>query len=306
MEYRKILQWLLYLVALLTTAPLMAQTDDEDDDDDTDTTIVITESIDTVNKVKTLEIRIGTDDPIRVKTRDHYKKDHHTFFIDTFTRKRKPLKNVETDWLTLSIGLNTLIHKGSASLPPSLSNLELDPWKSVNVKVGLIKQRVNLSNHKLNLIYGLDFDNNDYRFQNNINFTKNDSLGVISYEKYNPELPGFVRNKLTTRFLMLPVSFRYESNPRNSDRSFRFELGAEAGMRLTSFFKTVREENGKRKTKERDDYYLNNMRYGAFVKVGYGPVTLYADYCFTPLFRDNTGPEFNTFSFGISFWEDYF
>lgn len=200
----------------------------------------------------------------------------------------------------LDIGLNGFVHNGSTSLPPSLGNLELDPLRSVHVNVGLFQHKVNLYKGYVGFVYGLNYDNNDYRFSNNINLKVNEAGDSITYDKRNPQLVGFDRNKLTTRFLTLPVALRFDINPKSKNPA-HITIGAHAGYRLTSFFKTVRFDEGKRKTKERDDFLLNNFRYGAFVKIGYGKTSLFANYVFTPLFRDNTGPELNTFSFGLSF-----
>ncbi|KAB2918857.1 MAG: outer membrane beta-barrel protein [Bacteroidetes bacterium] len=210
----------------------------------------------------------------------------------------KRLKNFESDWFAFDIGFNGLLHKGSPSMPTSLGNLELDPWRSVHVNVGIYQQKINLYRHYVNFVYGINYDNNDYRFSNDIDF-RVDSLGTgIQYASRNTE--GFKRNKLTTRFLTIPLALRFNFKP-GSTRGGHITVGAHAGYRLTSFFKTVREDDGKRKNKLYDDFLLNNFRYGAFVKVGYGNVTLFGNYVFTPLFREGAGPELTPFSFGLSF-----
>lgn len=214
------------------------------------------------------------------------------------TKRAPKNKNVETDWFALDIGLNGLMYDGSPSLPSSLSNLELDPLKSVHVNVGIFQQKINLYKHHVGFVYGINYDNNDYRFSNDIDFRVTDNGDSISYQSRTST--GFKRNKLTTRFLTVPVALRFDFNPKKK-RGGHITIGAQAGYRLTSFFKTVRQEGGKRKDKVRDDFLLNNFRYGAFVKIGYGRLNVFGSYIFTPLFRENTAPEFNTFSFGLSF-----
>ncbi len=224
-------------------------------------------------------------------------------FIDRRHRDPKATprhKDIESKWWALDIGLNGLMYKGSPSLPSSLSNLELDPLRSVHVNIGIFQQKINLYKNYVGFVYGINYDNNDYRFSNNINFKVSESGDSITYDKYNPQLAGFDRNKLTTRFLTIPVALRFDFNP-NKKRAGHITIGAHAGYRLTSFFKTVRFDEGKRKTKLRDDFLLNNFRYGAYVKVGYGKLNLFANYVFTPLFRDNVSPVLNPFSFGLSF-----
>ena len=214
-------------------------------------------------------------------------------------KPKKKHKNLETDWFSLDLGFNSLVHNGSASLPPRLSNLELDPLKSLHVNVLVFQQKLNIYKNYVGLVYGVNYDNNDYRFSNDIDFKGNNSGDSISYNKIQTE--GFDRNKLTTRFLSVPLAVRFDFNP-NKRRGGHITIGGHAGYRLTSFFKKVSfEGRDKIKTKVKDDYLLNNFRYGSFVRVGYGMFNVFGSYVFTPLFRENTAPEFNTVSFGISF-----
>lgn len=214
-------------------------------------------------------------------------------------KSRKKNKNVETDWFSVDIGLNGFIHEGSASLPSSLSNLELDPLRSVHVNVGIFQQKINLYKHHVGFVYGVNYDNNDYRFSNDIDFRVTDDGDSISYLSRQTE--GFDRNKLTTRFLTIPVALRFDFQP-NKRRGGHITIGGHAGYRLTSFFKTVSfEGRDKNKTKLRDDFLLNNLRFGAYVKVGYKGFNLFGNYVFTPMFREGTAPVLNTFSFGLAF-----
>ncbi|HYG16702.1 MAG TPA: outer membrane beta-barrel protein [Bacteroidia bacterium] len=223
---------------------------------------------------------------------DDYKYEFYYFKADSAEENDR----VTEDWLMLDIGLNSLLFNGSPSFPVALQNLELDPWKSLHVNVGIFQQKVRLYRKNISLFYGINYDNNDYRFSREIDF-KVDATNQISYDTVTTQ--GFIRNKLTTRFVSIPLGFQFKFNP-NARRSFHISLGMHAGYRLTSFFKKVYEDDGKRKKKTRDDFELNNFRYGAFVKVGYGNFTLFGNYVFTPLFRENAGPELNTVSFGLT------
>lgn len=272
------------------------ETDDED----------IVEIITKNRNGKTIrKIRIGEDAQDEVEDfLDDFEdtfEDYDAIYLlgdEFFKRKKsKKKKNVETDWFALDLGLNGLLFEGSPSLPTSLSNLELDPLRSVHVNVGIFQQKINLYKHHVGFVYGVNYDNNDYRFSNDIDFKVNDAGDSISF--LSRQSQGFDRNKLTTRFLTIPVAFRFDFNPKTK-RGGHITIGAHAGYRLTSFFKTVRFDDGKRKTKLRDDYLLNNTRLGAYVKVGYKGFNVFGNYVFTPMFRDNTGPVLNTFSFGLS------
>ncbi len=83
---------------------------------------------------------------------------------------------------------------------------------------------------------------------------------------------------------------------------FRVGLGGYIGTRIGSWQKLVWRKTGyKSKLREKDNYYLNNLRYGARLVVGYGEVDIFMNYDISTLFADNRGPELNAISFGFSF-----
>lgn len=210
---------------------------------------------------------------------------------------KKP-KKIENSWFSLDIGLNNYLYNGKSSLPGKYSNLEVAPLKSLNVSVGIFQQKIRLYK-QLSMVYGVHYDNNDYRFTNDIDFKVNEAGDSITFAKRN--LNGFERNKLTTRFLTIPIAFRIDFRPASSTaRAPHLTFGVNGGYRLTSFFKTVRNDGGKQRGKSYDDFLLNNLRYGAFVKFGVGDLAIYGTYMLVPLFRENAGPELYPFAIGAS------
>lgn len=258
-----------------------------------DETGINTELYDLSDKEERKKFKKRMREVFREDNEDDHEYDFHSFNQDDDDENDR----VTEDWLNLDIGFNSLLYNGSPSFPSSLSNLELDPLKSLHVNVDIFQQKVRLYKKNVSLFYGINYDNNDYRFSRNIDFRVNND-NKLSYER-DSVTPGFVRNKLTTRFVTIPLGFNFVINP-SAKRSFHIAVGMHAGYRLTSFFKKVYNDEGKRKRKIHDDYELNNFRYGAFVKVGYGSFTLFGNYVMTPLFREGAGPEFNTFSFGLT------
>ena len=81
---------------------------------------------------------------------------------------------------------------------------------------------------------------------------------------------------------------------------FRIGAGMYAGYRIASYTKYVVEEDGdKEKDKDRDGFFLNNLRYGARMQLGFRGLDLFFNYDLNELFSDNKGPELNAFSFGV-------
>lgn len=81
---------------------------------------------------------------------------------------------------------------------------------------------------------------------------------------------------------------------------FRIGVGPYVGYRVSSRSKLVYEEDGDReKDKNRDSFYLNNLRYGLRLQIGIRSTDLFFNYDFNELFSENKGPKLNAFSFGV-------
>jgi opacity protein-like surface antigen len=84
-----------------------------------------------------------------------------------------------------------------------------------------------------------------------------------------------------------------------SDRGgLRIGAGAYAGYKIASYTKTVTDDRNREK--DHDGFFLNNLRYGVRVQVGFGGVDLFANYDLNEIFVEDKGPKLNAFSFGIT------
>ncbi|MEQ9468481.1 MAG: hypothetical protein RLN88_13795 [Ekhidna sp.] len=95
-----------------------------------------------------------------------------------------------------------------------------------------------------------------------------------------------------------------------SRKGFRFGVGGYAGYRIGSHTKLVFKENGGKrdKDKEKDNFFLENFRYGLRAQVGWKGVELFATYDLNEVFSPNRGPlnadgqnaGLNAITFGIT------
>jgi hypothetical protein len=84
--------------------------------------------------------------------------------------------------------------------------------------------------------------------------------------------------------------------------AFRIGLGPYIGYRISSLSKVVYKEDGDReKDKDRSNFYLNNLRYGARLQVGFRSTDFFFNYDLNDLFSSGKGPELNAISFGVIF-----
>lgn len=126
-----------------------------------------------------------------------------------------------------------------------------------------------------------------------------------------------VKSKLTASYLNLNLvpmlDFRYKTRTKINeegkrervryykDKAFRIGLGGYAGYRIGSHTKYKYSDGNIEKDKDRDSFYLNNLRYGARLQVGFRGIDLFANYDLNNLFSTKKAPELHGVSFGITF-----
>lgn len=92
----------------------------------------------------------------------------------------------------------------------------------------------------------------------------------------------------------LPLELRFRGE---ALKSFRFTLGGSIGVRVNSYEKW---REGDLKFREYNHPNTMLLRAGAFVRVGYNHVSLFAGYHFTPIFSGDLDSKLNVFQVGLS------
>lgn len=270
-------------------------------------------------QIKSLIILKGKND----KGRTTYK-----IYNDTAYARSKLKKNLQTKWLVFDIGFNNYIDRseysgagylayypatfyggpqnkaydytavglntfapreGSEPLTPS--EFKLITGKSINFNIWFFQQRLNITKHKLNLLYALGLEMNNYRYARNVSYVPGYATRIIR------DSVEFSKNKLFAEYITIPVMLNFNSNPARPGRAFQVSLGVSGGYLLKSRTKQVSEERGKvRKT---DDFNLNKWRFGLTSELGYGRVKIYANFALTPL--HDYGLQQYPFSIGLRF-----
>jgi len=176
-----------------------------------------------------------------------------------------------------------------ASEPLTPSEFKLITGKSINFNIWIFEQRLNITKHKLNLLYALGLEMNNYRYARSITYLPGYPTQIIR------DSVTFSKNKLFAEYISVPVMLNFNSNPARPSRAFQASIGVSGGYLLKSRTKQVSEERGKvRKT---DDFNLNKWRFGLTSELGYGPVKLYANFALTAL--HDYGLQQYPFSIGI-------
>jgi len=205
----------------------------------------------------------------------------------------------------IDIGTNNFLSKGS--FPNQSSDLyAVRPWGSWYVALNSI-YRTQMS-RKFFLEWGGGFSWYNFKFQNNQVAVTQDNTGVL----FNTDTRNysFNKSKLTAAFINIsavPVldfgSNKWKPSFFDGHRSsgFRIGLGPYAGYLLDSYTKQVyTADNKEKKEVHHNDYYLNHLRYGARLQVGFNSVDFFFNYDMNQLFVENKGPNLNAFSFGVT------
>jgi len=129
----------------------------------------------------------------------------------------------------------------------------------------------------------------------------------------SPSLPfdsttRFNKSKVTTIYLQVPVEIRYYSNPENPQKSWKAAAGIKVGTLLKAYFKGKNLQDATGNSiygpayikKENDKKFFNGTFISATARIGYGNISLNAEYQITSVLKQGFGPDMRTLSIGIT------
>lgn len=208
--------------------------------------------------------------------------------------------------INFDIGTNNFLSDGE--FPDSNNDLyTVKPFGSWYVGINSV-QRTRIA-RKFFLEWGLGVSWYNFKFENQRTLMTKDDTGVI-FSTDTRDL-DFKKSKLTASYInasFIPVidfgghrkKPMFFDNRRSN--SFRIGAGPYAGYRIDSYTKQVFEENGdKERERSHNNYFLENIRYGARIQVGFNDVDFFFNYDMNELFSEGRGPALNAFSFGVTF-----
>ncbi len=208
--------------------------------------------------------------------------------------------------LGFDVGTNNFLEDGK--FPDSNNDLyTVKPFGSWYVGINSI-QRTRVGG-KLFLEWGVGVSWYNFKFQNDKTLVTKDDGGVL-FSTDTRDL-DFKKSKLTASYInasIIPM-IDFGGNRRKPmlfdsyrTNSFRIGVGPYLGYRIDSYTKQVfNENNDKKRERNHDNFFLNNIRYGTRLQIGFEDVDFFFNYDMNELFSEGKGPAVNAFSFGISF-----
>ena len=224
--------------------------------------------------------------------------------------KPKPKKGTRNHF-NIDLGINNVLQDGE--FPNDNDALyAVKPWGSWYVALKSVNDTY--ISGPLHLKWGPEVNWYNFKFENEDVRLAKDNGQVVFSEANDVESQ---KSKLTAAFLgfsavpMLQFGDREHNHKRycndwvdldmhGHDGTFRIGAGGYVGYKMASYTKTVSEVDGdKKKDKDKGGYYLNSLRYGVRLQMGFKDVDVFFNYDLNPLFAEDRGPELNAFSFGV-------
>lgn len=225
------------------------------------------------------------DDQVRVYKDEHWSDDYYD---------HDDLKNIQTKFLLLDIGVNNYFGKGFKSHFPGYEPFEPNPGKSWVVNLHVFNQRLNLVDHHLWLSYGLYFEFNSYKYDGQEVLVSD--TNAVAFETYDVTLK---KNKLSTDYVGVPLMLRYESNPAHLGSSFHVSAGGFFEYMMGARVKVKTTSNDKAKV--HNDFNVNPIRYGLAFRAGYGFMNIFTHFGLSEFLKNDVEPVAYPFSAGLAF-----
>lgn len=223
---------------------------------------------------------------------------------DDYDRHDRERRYRTTHSFNLDMGLSNYLQDGK--FPDEEGEAyAVRPWGSWYFGLSSV-QRTRFS-QKFYLEWALGVSWYDFKFLNNNTVVVKDDSEINFEEDFNDV--SFVKSRMEITYLhasTVPM-FSFGGYPsrkrwRNYNSGFRIGAGPYVAYRVGSSTKQVYKEDGdKQKVKNKDSFYLNNVRYGLRLQIGFKSADFFFNYDLNELYATGKGPKLNAFSFGITF-----
>jgi len=246
-------------------------------------------------KLKDLQVRINEDDnltKIGVGRHDIEIDDEGNIKV-----RHEKKEKYDGHWGGVDLGVNGLIYSDNTMNPPAMYGyLDQKIERSANFALNIFEQNFNLIKENFGLTTGLGLEWNNYRLADNAVIDPDGLSGYLGAE----EDTSWVKSKIVTTYLTLPLMFEVQTNSMSKVNSFHLGFGVLSGLRIGSHTKVVYDDGDRQTDKLHGAASMNPFKVDLMARIGWGKINLYGKYALTKLFKDNRGPEAYPFSVGIT------
>lgn len=201
-------------------------------------------------------------------------------------------------WAGVDLGFNTFLNKDYSGYDTDF--MDNDILRSNSIYINVIQQSIGLQHNRntIGLVTGLGVQFQNYRLDQNTTIERLPNDVIVPKElTYHDNQ----KSKLYIFSLTLPLLAEFQIPINNYKNRLYLSTGLFLSYRLGSHTKIKYKTDHKEKLKVPDHYSLHNFKYGLMFRAGYRWINIFATYEFTPLFKENKGPELTPFTFGFTF-----
>lgn len=201
--------------------------------------------------------------------------------------------------LMIDFGFNFLENN-----PSKIKNL---PFRSASWSISYLYPFTLDKGKHFSFNVGVGLSQDWYGFSNNV-LPLYDTASInptndLIFENITDVLPAneVVKSQMMIRYINVPLEFRWEANPNHRARNLWIALGGSIGYRIGAHHEVRYSQGTETKTLiRREDFQLNQLRYGAHARVGIAWFSVYGRYEVTPVWTPKRGPNGNSWQVGIS------
>jgi len=205
-------------------------------------------------------------------------------------------KTFRVELMSFDIGLNNWLNdNGSFDMQNPYEDMRASNIRSINFGWNIVNAGLNISREKVWLMTGVGIEYNNYRFDRDIDLSRNTDFLEITTSETN-----YLKNKLVSQYLSVPLGLHFKSNPDDEDESFDIEAGVQFGYLIGSHQKQKWDDGDRQKRKLRGDYHFSDTRMGYYARLGFGGFDIYAKYYPGASFKVGQGPQSSTVCAGIT------
>lgn len=222
------------------------------------------------------------------------KEDSH-FDGNMFKNKKNKTKIY---WAGINIGVNGYLNNEYGLNLRDEYRMDLNYGKSWFVDINFLEFSVPIVKKYMHLVTGAGFEFTNYRFDMKVKPIPDHAEFFLMQPDTSSSL---VKTKLSTTYFQIPLLLQFDTKKIKKNNTFHLSLGVIGGVRVESHSKQVYSYGKTRdKDKSSDRFDLSPFTAAATVRVGYGPINLFATYNFTKMFKSNYSPELYPFTIGIT------
>jgi hypothetical protein len=170
------------------------------------------------------------------------------------------------------------------------NEMRTNPWRSSTINV-YYTYPVKLGKSRFSFNPGVGVGSEKFGFEDQVSFLDSANQTVLKpiaeLARFDSTM-NFKRTQFVANYIDIPMEFRIHSRKSDHKRSFFLAVGGKIGFNFDAKTKIIYQEFGKTKTyKDKYNWNVNSVRYGATARIGYGPLNVWFYYSGSKLFRGN-------------------